>query len=742
MQNRSELYNKMMRGNLRGVTASSIYIGAINQEAQRSAIVQGSFWKYANLESPISNDEKVERPYFSWEGHYNKIDGTRYFPPELNDEAMFNNGIVTSGICTDVLKPEISFKFAYPSLSIKGLTVEFGEYFPKTFTIETNKGSFEYECDSGHFITEDVFEQIDYIKFIPQKMQYESNRFRIERIQFGIGVILAGNKILNLNIKEKTHPISLELPTIDLSFTVDNQDRYFNANEDSSVINFLERGQRVEAYFYQTLEDGSQEIIRAACVAMDSTWKDKGSTAEFSATDILYQLNGIYENGIYRSEGITAAALLKEVFEEAGLNSTMYSIDPYLSEIVLHNPLPKDTYANCILLIANACRCVLRQDRYSRLIVKSAFIPELSTSAFSNIRYSSADLLLKELQTVEYFEWQKGYNRLDGKRYWHPEKEDYLYAGYVSNAIADADGNFEIPPMVILESVAAFTFFQLTLEFGDINPKEVMLYCYNNGFEVEHFSAEIISGKQIINHSFIDVDKVEIVFTKTLPYTRIHLQRILIDESTDFIIQRDDMLQKPITERQSKIKEIDVVRTVYCRANSVIDIFSDTIIINAQNCDFKVEFNEASIPVSVITKISSDQAEIVTYSNWYCKIHFNSPPEADVTLNITIQGYAYLVSNPKYVLELNSTGITPAILQNPLIDSQEMAKKYAQWCAEYYRARAEYTMPQIMGNPILESNDLAMYEDENGEFRLLRIHTVNLKFDGTYNGSSYNGRSV
>ena len=41
MQNRSDLYKKMMKSDLRDITDAVIYIGAINQDAQSGAMVEG-----------------------------------------------------------------------------------------------------------------------------------------------------------------------------------------------------------------------------------------------------------------------------------------------------------------------------------------------------------------------------------------------------------------------------------------------------------------------------------------------------------------------------------------------------------------------------------------------------------------------------------------------------------------------------------------------------------------------------
>ena len=744
----------MMQSDLRDVTTAAIYIGAINQKAQSENSVQGSFWKYADINSPLNPDSKVENSYFTWEEKANKLDGSMYFLPETDDEIIYNQGLVIEEICTDTTKPEILFQFNISQLDIKGLTLDFGESFPEEFLIETNAETRTYLSNTRFFVTEDVFEKIDYMKIIPVTMSHGLTRLRIEKIMFGIGIGLTGNKIISMSIKEKTHPISLELPTVDFSFKIDNQDRYFNANADDSVINFLERGQEVKAYFKQTLEDKTVESISAANTVLDATWKDKGTTAEFTATDILYQMDGIYEEGLYRKEGITAYELLVDVFVKAGMDEEKYFIDPYLYDIVFHNPLPKDTFANCILLIANACRCVMRQNREGKIIIKASFVPELTVSAESEADYSNAEKLLEEHAATDYFEWQQNYNRLDGMLFWKPEGVEYYYSGYISSQMTNAEGIFESNPVVTILASAAFNFYQLLLQFGNVFPKKALIRCYNNEVETESFYLDITSKKQIINHAFLDVDMVKIEFTEAQPYNRIHIHQISVGDSTDFTIYRNDMMKEPVTERQERVKDITVVRSIYSKSSQQDTIFTDTIKVSAETAEIKIEFNDASIPVSIVTAIPSEDegdlegvivdygAEIIHYSNWYCRIRFNAPPEEPVEVNLKVEGYVYNVSNPKYILNVNTTGTNPSALKNPLIDTLQLTEKYAEWCSLYYQAKAEYAMSKVMGDPVLESNDLAFYEDEGGNIHLIRVHTINLKFDGAYNSSSYSGRSV
>lgn len=135
------------------------------------------------------------------------------------------------------------------------------------------------------------------------------------------------------------------------------------------------------------------------------------------------------------------------------------------------------------------------------------------------------------------------------------------------------------------------------------------------------------------------------------------------------------------------------------------DIYTDTVLISQDQNIFRFEFQDASIPVRVITAVpvSADEtldgptgeievdygAKITEYSNWYGIICFQNPPQEPENVSLRVEGFVYHISNQQYTFSANTTGITSETLANPLIDTLGSAELYAQWCAQYYQAKAE-----------------------------------------------------
>ena len=88
------------------------------------------------------------------EQDFSKVDGTMYFlPEEYSDYDFYNNGMVTSG-----LLESIYISFVGNFADIKGLTIDFGECHPTSFTIQSDNGTKTYENSGKIFVTEDTFD--------------------------------------------------------------------------------------------------------------------------------------------------------------------------------------------------------------------------------------------------------------------------------------------------------------------------------------------------------------------------------------------------------------------------------------------------------------------------------------------------------------------------------------------------------------------------------------------------------
>ena len=113
--------------------------------------------------------------YATNEEDFSKVDGSMYFTPDANSE-IYNNGIATQDTMGRIW---INFK-EKQRYDIKGLTIDFGENFPKEFTITYDEGIKSYSgLENGLFKTEDAFLNVSYFMITPIVMDNVNTRLRI-----------------------------------------------------------------------------------------------------------------------------------------------------------------------------------------------------------------------------------------------------------------------------------------------------------------------------------------------------------------------------------------------------------------------------------------------------------------------------------------------------------------------------------------------------------------------------------
>ena len=120
-----------------------------------------------------------------------------------------------------------------------------------------------------------------------------------------------------------------------------------------------------------TLDEGTVEWNQIATTYLKD-WKSQKGIVSFTATDRLEQMEDEYSlaNRIYDR---TAYEEAESIFADARLQPDEYYIDEYLNDVPLHNPMPNGTHKECLQLLANACRCIIRQDENGVIRIMANF---------------------------------------------------------------------------------------------------------------------------------------------------------------------------------------------------------------------------------------------------------------------------------------------------------------------------------------------------------------------------------
>ena len=733
MQLVSKEYKEAMQLPFRNRAYIRVSIGVVNSDAQNNAVLdeETELTYYSDGKKPFDG-YTVTKPYATAEQNFSKVDGSMYFlPKETDGYSFYNNGIVTNDILGAVY---ISFG-GLVGLDIKGLTIDFGECYPTQFTIQSDSGTKSYENDKQLFTTEDSFDGSSYFVITPITMLGGQDRMRIYQMMFGIANTFSNDKVINCSLKDYVSPISETIPSMDVSLTVDNQDLYYSPDNPESAIAYMEIGQEVKVAFgYDVTGNGDIEWLPETTSYLN-TWSADDVQAKFTATDRFYQLTDTYYKGLYRESGITLYDLALDVLNDAGIEDEReFYLDPYLKRITVYNPLPAVKHSEALQIIANAGRCALYEDRANKIHLKASFVPDMEVSVNNKTDYSKIDNLLKDNKKDAYAIASNDFSRVDGSLLFMPKDGSYKEAGYVSNSIADADGNFTENPVITVTLESGFTAFGMIINFRNVAPQEFVIRTYYLDTIQDTYTVQNPDAEYITDYQFNDFDKMEIEFTKGHPNARITIDNILIGDVTDYHLTRArDLMDNPTGTRQEKVKMISVKKTNYRESQEGSKELITEKVTLTEEMQHTVYFSIASYGFQASVKDNdSIGVQILDSSNYFVTVKFtNATVETEIEL--VIEGYEYVADESYYRVTHNPNG-QEIEWSNPLISTDEQARDLEEWIATYYLGDVDYEI-SWRGDPRVEANDLFYLELKNREDALIRSYQNELSFNGAWSGS-------
>lgn len=549
----SNAYKEIMNRKLRNRAYISVGIGVINQNAQKSGKADGDFSYWSRGDIFDANQSKVE--YATLEENFLKADGNMLFVPE-NEPLVYleNNGVVTDKILSPI---RIDFSNYF---SIKGLTLNFGSAYPTEFSIQTATKMIFYENHSETFIISDVLGDTNYIIITPISMVGGQQRFRLKSVLMGVGLAYSNSDAKSFSYDDYVSSISDELPSEDTKFTFYDKDGRFDVDDESSFIDYLETMQLITVSFGLELDDGTVEWNQIATNYLKS-WKSQKGVVTITATDRLSQMEDEYSLG-YKIYERTAYEEAESIFTDAGLHPDEYYIDDYLHDVVLTNPMPIGTHKECLQLLANACRCILRQNENGRIMLLANFAnvldpDDLTVSTNGHTKWSKPNNILIGSGAV-YGELTKDFMKADGQMYFLPEDESYIETSYVSEQVADENGFFEVNPAVTISMPASYTYYGVNVNFSGNPPKEMIVHTYKDGATVENVTVTNISQSTTIYHEFKSFDTMTFEVTKGYPLNRVLIDKISFGALSDYVLTKSNMLENPIGFKDKRVKSLKV----------------------------------------------------------------------------------------------------------------------------------------------------------------------------------------
>lgn len=397
-----------------------------NAEADVTAEHNGSVYFSNEADYVVSEVDKNIVPHPTLERNLWVLDGSREILPVSN---YGENGYIGDIICgadrTFSKNPIISLNFSRVFTDLlKGLSIVWSDTFEEYATDFVLTAYNDDEIVANIIVSNNTnVEHTVYVDIVNYnrigievlRWSLPYRRARIKEIQIGADLIYTKKDIISYSHSQEVDPISASLPISRISFAINNVDDSFNPYNLNSLAKYLIERQEVKVRYGFKIADNIEWIDSGTFYLSEWDAPQNGLSADFTARDMLEFMSDTYSYGTYAPNGISLYSLAENVLTTANLpldedGSVKWVIDNKLKNIYTVAPLPVDTLANCLQLIANAGECVIYQDRNGILHIESLSSTETDYSINHFNSYSKSELTLsKPLKQVDvpYYSYTK-----------------------------------------------------------------------------------------------------------------------------------------------------------------------------------------------------------------------------------------------------------------------------------------------------------------------------------------------
>lgn len=327
-------------------------------------------------------------PYSTLEKNLWILDGSRKILPQsdygdcgyIGDVLSDDNGSFSSK--TPIIT--INFSEVHSNL-IPGITIVWGSAYDEyatDFIVSAYGGEnviAEREVHGNNSVTSIVeVDIVNYDKITIKVLRWclPYHRPRIEKIFVGINKVYSKSNLFGYTHTQIVDPLSTSLPKAEVSFSIDNVDGSYNPYNTDGLSKYLMEQQTIKTRYGYKIDNTKTEWINGGQFYL-SEWSapQNGIVADFKARDLFEFLFDDYVDNITEITSRNLYDIAEVILLSANLplnndGGRKWHIDESLREIYTSAILPIDTRANCLLMIANAGRCVMCQDREGNIRIE------------------------------------------------------------------------------------------------------------------------------------------------------------------------------------------------------------------------------------------------------------------------------------------------------------------------------------------------------------------------------------
>lgn len=330
---------------------------------------------YSQIQQTHDGIEKPSEKYATLEGDGFLLDGSFRFYPNVNSINSLQTGWISSPLsdenCRFSSNPYLEFTFASDQSSY-GFTLIFDEHLPDIFSAEVQITAWDV---SGNILSQKTFYpdnwkciadmpvmnyrklRIDFLK--TSKPFY---RVKISEVVFGITYEYNNRNIVSANNKHAISPWSENLPSGEVSITIDNSNHLYNMVNPTGLYAYLQDGQTMDWF----IEINGIKVPMGKQYFTDAKSDDGGLTATITFNDWLFLLDNVkYDHGMTGTWTLQEA--VASILDVSGLGFTAV-FDADCGTTVINRCVPMGVSCReAIRLAAQAAKTCCYVDRNNHL---------------------------------------------------------------------------------------------------------------------------------------------------------------------------------------------------------------------------------------------------------------------------------------------------------------------------------------------------------------------------------------
>lgn len=577
----SEAYRKAMHAPMRGRGFTRISVGQFALGASENAVITSSdIASYADV-WVINSDAPVEISCATWTGNGLRGDGVQRILPVQGVQGFISSQLSDEdGVFQVPPYIEVEFPREY---SMIGLTFTFDKVTnvaPAELVVESYRDDVllntqTVENPLAEAKPELFLQDVDKIVLRFTKTVQPYQEVRLSKLLFGIGYEYTNKDVQTLTITEFSSPLSLNLPTVKLAFTLKNLGDMFNPAKSDSRTSFLSQEHEIRVENGIETPEGAEFV--ASGIWYLRSWDTRGINADFTAGTILDRLVEVdFEKEVWDAEG-TLGSKLDAIISDSGIPADRFSIPADAWEIPNNLPLPVLNHAKCIQLIANAGGYQMKTDREGRLTLFRTSAEDDFVFNASSASTSYSDIAnITNGSDVAYATWESEFFRGDGSQRILPDS-GYLDNGWVSSLVAEEAGD-AVSIYAQTASRLSTGVYSVSLDFGGAIPGR--LEFFQNTGDVDDPVWESrgaftpTANREIFPVIMRDVVQWRVDFLAPSSYPRrYHISNIRSSYITGFRLSREQVFHPIYSEKPPRIARISAQYRTVAPSSEITELY-------------------------------------------------------------------------------------------------------------------------------------------------------------------------